>query len=105
MANQLRMAVVETIISLRRRGWSRRRIAEELGIDRETVARHLGEAQNESKPASAPPGSDRPAAESKPASNPLAYGGGKIAFSERFGQAKCGCGRQAQPRRQRGRCG
>ena len=39
MANQLKMAVVHAILTLARLGWSRRRIARELGIDRETVAR------------------------------------------------------------------
>ena len=33
MANLLRMALIETIFSLHQRGWSRRRIARELGID------------------------------------------------------------------------
>jgi transposase len=70
MANHLGMAVVETILSLHGRGWSQRRIAEELGINRETVARQLSQAQNESKPASAPTGSDESAPGSKPASAP-----------------------------------
>jgi transposase len=69
------MAVVETILSLQRRGWSQRRIAQELGINRETVARHLAEAQNESKPASAPIGSDGSESESKPASAPIGSDG------------------------------
>src|ERR1700730_7181236 len=41
MANQLKMALIETIHTLRRRGWSQRRIARELDIDRETVGRYL----------------------------------------------------------------
>src|ERR1700722_19388020 len=41
MANQLKMADVQCILTLRDRGWSRRRIARELGLDRETVGRHL----------------------------------------------------------------
>jgi len=41
VANQLKMALVETILTLRRRGWSQRRIAREVGLDRATVARHL----------------------------------------------------------------
>lgn len=41
MANQLKMADIQCIITLHGRGWSRRRIARELGVDRETVARHL----------------------------------------------------------------
>ena len=40
MANQLKMAMVEAIIALLERGWSYRRIARELGIHRETVARY-----------------------------------------------------------------
>ena len=55
MANQLKMAKVQTILTLHRQGWSQRRIAEELGIDRGTVARYVGGA---SKPAKAPTGSD-----------------------------------------------
>ena len=41
MANLLKMAISETIRTLHRRGWSQRRIADELGVNRETVARHL----------------------------------------------------------------
>ena len=58
MANQLKMAVANAIITLNQRGWSNRRIARELGIDRETVKRHLKLARNGSKPATnALPGS------------------------------------------------
>ena len=41
MANLLQVVMVETILSLHARRWSVRRIARELGIDRETVARHI----------------------------------------------------------------
>ena len=41
MANQLRMAVQQAILVLGARGWSQRRIARELGVHRETVARYL----------------------------------------------------------------
>jgi transposase len=41
VANQLKMALIDTIQRLRRQGWSKRRIARELEIDRETVARYL----------------------------------------------------------------
>ena len=44
MANQLKMATIDTIITLRQQGWSIRRIAKTLGIHRDTVARHLREA-------------------------------------------------------------
>jgi hypothetical protein len=57
MANRLRMALIETIITLRRRGWSRRRIARELDIDRETVTRHLRDAAGQSNATIAPTGS------------------------------------------------
>ena len=56
MANQLKMALIDSIQSLRAQRWSFRRIARELGIHRETVARYVRLAQ--SKPAKAPPGSD-----------------------------------------------
>jgi hypothetical protein len=42
VANQLKMALIDTIQRLHQQGWSKRRIARELQIDRETVARHLG---------------------------------------------------------------
>lgn len=40
MANRLKMAEVQAIQALLARGWSRRRIARELGVDRETVRRY-----------------------------------------------------------------
>jgi len=70
MSNLLKMAVSETIRTLHRRGWSQRRIADELGINRETVARHLRQADPPSKPANAPPGSTAPEDASKPANAP-----------------------------------
>jgi len=60
MANQLREAKVLSIKTLHERGWSQRRIARELGINRESVARYL---KQDSKPAKAPTGSP----DSKPA--------------------------------------
>ena len=41
MANRLKMAKVHAIQVLRSRGWSQRRIARELGVHRDTVARHV----------------------------------------------------------------
>ena len=70
MANRLRMALIETIITLRRRGWSRRRIARELGVDRETVTRHLHGAVG-SNATSAPPGSESFEAESNATNAPI----------------------------------
>jgi transposase len=55
------MATRHAILGLFRQGWSRRRIARELGVDRKTVARHVDLAKKESNWATNPtPGSDRP---------------------------------------------
>ena len=59
MANLLKMAISETIRTLHLRGWSQRRIAAELGINRETVARHIRQADPPPKPANAPLGSEQ----------------------------------------------
>jgi transposase len=70
MSNVLKVSLQATIYSLYNRGWSRRRIARELGINRETVGRYLllaslakpaistpgVEGDNESKPAISTPG-------------------------------------------------
>jgi transposase len=63
--------MIETILSLHQRGWSQRRIARELGIDRETVARHLRVAAESAKPAIAPLGAATGADPAKPAIAPL----------------------------------
>jgi hypothetical protein len=47
MANVLKMAKVQSIQTLHARGWSQRRIARELGIHRETVARYVQLAEGE----------------------------------------------------------
>ena len=66
MANRLKVAMVNAILTLKRRGWSDRRIARELGINRETVGRYVKSRQETSKPATnAPTGSE----EAKPATN------------------------------------
>jgi transposase len=44
MANQLKMAIIDTILALHQRRWSIRRIAKTLGLHRDTVARHLRHA-------------------------------------------------------------
>jgi transposase len=71
MANLLKMAISETIRTLHRRGWSQRRIADELGVNRETVARHLRLPEPPPKPANAPPGSEPADVAPKPALVPL----------------------------------
>jgi transposase len=57
MANQLKMAEVQAILALVRRGWSFRRIARELGVHRETVSRYARREAEPSKPAISTPGS------------------------------------------------
>ena len=83
MANNLKMDSIQTILALHRLRWSARRIARELGINRETVSRHLrlagtgGSRSGEAKPATnLPAGSDGAlnvpagcAGQAKPASN------------------------------------
>ena len=41
MANRLKMATVQSILTLHERGWSARRIARELQVNRETVSGHV----------------------------------------------------------------
>ena len=61
MANVLKMADRAAIIALWERGWSRRRIARELGIHRETVARYVRLAQGGWRPGRAVPAGSNPA--------------------------------------------
>jgi transposase len=63
MSNRLKMPKIKSILVLRKHGWSFSRIAKELAIDRETVARYVRQYSN---PAEAPPGSEEP----KPAGAP-----------------------------------
>jgi transposase len=60
MANVLKMAIVQSIQQLQAAGWSQRRIARELEIDRGTVARYLRPPPPDSKPAIVPTGSAAP---------------------------------------------
>jgi transposase len=70
MSYLIKVATIDIILSLHRRGWSQRRIASELDINRETVARYLKRAKSASKPANAPTGSDTLESGSKPANAP-----------------------------------
>jgi transposase len=70
MSNCLKVAMIDVILSLHRKGWSQRRIAAELEINRETVARYLKLARAAPKPAIAPSGSDSPEPAPKPAIAP-----------------------------------
>ena len=78
MANVLKMAIIESILSLHAQRWSQRRIARELEVDRETVRKYLRQGLSGAKPATAPTGSGGskpatfpgvPAPASKPATN------------------------------------
>ena len=71
MSNLLQVAVIDTILSLHQRGWSQRRIARELGVHRETVARYLRQLLPAPKPAIAPIGSPGTDNDSKPAIAPI----------------------------------
>jgi transposase len=106
--NQLKMDIQETICTLSGGGWSQRRIARELGIDRETVARYrrlnrpvegptpaIPPAGSESvpgpNPAIVPPGpegasapSHPPAEPPKPAISPAGSKPGRISHCEPF---------------------
>src|SRR4051812_12903662 len=55
--NQLIVSLQHSILTLAAKGWSARKIARELGIDRETVGRYLRAVPTDSKPAILPAGS------------------------------------------------
>jgi transposase len=81
MSNHLKVAMIDLILSLHRKGWSQRRIAIELEINRETVARYLKLAGAAPKPAIAPSGSDSSGSAPKPAIAPPGSSGLEIAAS------------------------
>jgi transposase len=70
MANQLKMATVQSILSLHEKRWSYRRIARELGVDRETVARYVRLAAQAGETERAAAEADSGAVASKPANAP-----------------------------------
>jgi len=70
MANRIKVAIASSIIVLRRQGWSFRKIAQTLGVHRETVSRHVRLHEAESKPATNPPPGNVGDVGSKPANPP-----------------------------------
>jgi transposase len=60
MANRLKMAIIQAILHLHSLRWSRRRIADELGIDRDTVRRYLSRHLRGPNAAIPPAGSEGP---------------------------------------------
>ena len=106
--HQLKMDIQQAISTLSRSGWSQRRIAHELGIDRETVARYRrlarqaeapkpaipptgSEPLEGSNPAIVPPGpeattapSDPPAESPNPAISPAGSKPGRVSHCEPF---------------------
>src|SRR5271170_7262055 len=74
MSNLLKMAVIDTILTLDAQGMSQRQIADTLGIHRETVARYLRQAAQQPKPAIAPIGADPNGEAAKPAIAPIGAG-------------------------------
>ena len=72
MSNVLEVSLQTTIHSLADRGWSQRRIAKELGINRETVGRYLRLA----KPAISTAGAEGDE-EAKPANSTAGKNGGR----------------------------
>lgn len=88
MPNQLKMPRIQSIIALREQGWSLRRIAEELGIHRQTVAEYV---RKPSKPTQAPTGTDN----SKPTQAPTGSDGSKptqvhsVPVTDAVGRSEC----------------
>jgi IS30 family transposase len=79
MSNVLKVSLQTTIYSLHDRGWSQRRIAKELGINRGTVGRYLRLA----KPANSTTGSEG-GKEAKSANSTAGKSGGRKSQCEPF---------------------
>lgn len=97
MSNLLTMAMAQSILSLHAQGWSQRRIARALSIDRETVRRHV---QGGSKPANAPVGSVTTDEPPKLVDAPLGSVAQEAAQSTRGGPTGPGRSSDCQPWRE-----
>ena len=69
--NQIKVSIQQSIIGLTARGWSRRRIARELQVDRATVGRQLRRAEAGANAATNPTLGSEGDPPSNAASNPL----------------------------------
>src|SRR4030042_1336832 len=70
MANRLKMATVQSILSLHEKGWTQQKIAHALGIDRGTVSRYVRRAAESAQCDRRPAHSTAGTADSKPAIAP-----------------------------------
>src|SRR4030042_1023795 len=70
MANRLKMATVQSILSLHEKGWTQQKIAHALGIDRGTVSRYVRRAAESAQWDRRPAHSTAGTADSKPAIAP-----------------------------------
>ena len=85
MANQLSVTKSSSIKQLHDKGWSQRRIAEAVGVDRKTVRRHLGLGEVEDRPPPDSKGTIAPTdSDLAPAADPVAPTGSQC---EPFRQA------------------
>lgn len=89
MANVLAMAKIQSIQQLHALGWSQRRIARALGVDRGAVAKYIQSRPPEAKPATAPLGSEGPKpATSEAPTAPAFVGTESAAAHDDYGEAK-----------------
>ncbi len=94
MANQLKMAKIHSILTLREQGWSFRQIAGMLGIHRETAARYVHLAEAGANP---PPGSTDQNQPNLPPGSALDSQRGVAAESREAAVACQGSGDQNRP--------
>src|SRR5580704_7458213 len=91
MSNVLKVSLQTTIYSLADRGWSQRRIASELGINRETVRRYLSLANPAISIAGSEEGADR-----KPAISITGKQAGETQSKPAISIAGVGAGRRSR---------
>ena len=90
MSNELNMAERESIAALLRQGWSKRRIAKELGLHRDTVRRHARALERQSAGLSPEPcgaTDSKPATADEVANCAVQAGSGEVATGSAAKQA------------------